>query len=140
MKKLSIYIIEDDTFYAELLSDLVVGLTKKYEEKLSISYRTFYSGDEATFEMDMKPDIVLLDYYILDDELELKTADTLMAHIHETEPKAQIIVVSGQKDESVKNELLKKGAAAYVRKTADSIPVLESILCDLIDTRIEDEK
>ena len=140
MKKLSIFIIEDDTFYAELLSDLVVGLSEKYEKKINISYRTFYSGDEATFEMDMKPDIVLLDYYILDDELELKTADTLMTHIHETESKAQIIVVSGQKDEGVKNELLKKGATAYVRKTADSIPVLESILCDLIDTRIEDEK
>lgn len=128
-KTINVFIIEDDSIFSQMLSDLVMSLNDLLKVKnIEIIYKTFYSADEALFELSDKIDVVLLDYYILDDNLELQTADKVIARIKAIDPAIQVIVVSGQENELIKRALLHSGASDYIQKNPNAFIRLEQVL------------
>jgi DNA-binding NarL/FixJ family response regulator len=136
-KEIKIFIIEDDFIFIEIL----VGILDNINEELAsrnakIVYQTFYSNKEAEFELRCNPHIILLDYFIMDDELNEDTAAQLLRDIKEHDSTIDVIIVSGQESEKVKDELLAKGATAYISKEADSLNTLKPLLMEIISHRI----
>ncbi len=137
-KEIKVFIIEDDFVFIEILANLLDTINDELSEKhLKVDYQSFYSAKEAGYELSLKPDIVLLDYFIMDDELNAETGTKLLHDIKEHDPMVDVIVVSGQESLEVKEELLKKGATAYVSKDEDSLSTLKPLLMEIICKRFE---
>ncbi len=140
-KKIEVFIIEDDFVFIEILANLLDTINEELsEKKLRINYQTFYSAKEAGYELSSEPDIVLLDYYIMDDELNTDTGTKLLHDIKEHDPSVDVVVVSGQESDAVKEELLKEGATAYISKDKDSLSTLKPLLMEIICKRFEKAK
>ncbi len=136
--EIKIFIVEDDPVFTQMLSDIVTDISDKFALKgITINYETFYSSKESSFELRKSPDIVLLDYYILDDELEPDTALQVLRKIRQYNKDIDVIVVSGQNDENVSEGLLKLGAQEYLGKGSEDLIRLEYILEKMINKRIQ---
>lgn len=137
-KEIKVFIIEDDFVFIQILANLLDAINEELKENLiKISYNTFYSAKEAAYELRLKPNIVLLDYFIMDDELNEDTGTQLLQDIKDNDDSVDVIVVSGQESTDVKDELLKKGATAYISKDEDSLSTLKPILVDLITRKYQ---
>ena len=136
-KEIKIFIIEDDFIFIEILAGILDRLNDEFASRqVKIVYKTFYSNNEAGFELRHNPDIILLDYFIVDDELNADTATQLLKDIKEHDPSIDVIVVSGQESPEVKKELLDKGATAYISKEESSLNTLMPLLMEIITQRI----
>jgi DNA-binding NarL/FixJ family response regulator len=137
-KKIKVFIIEDDFVFIEILANLLDTINEELDEKqLKIDYQTFYSAKEAGYELSSQPDIVLLDYYIMDDELNKDTGTKLLHDIKEHDPLVDVVVVSGQESDEVKENLLKEGATAYISKDEDSLSTLKPLLMEIIHKQFD---
>ena len=137
LQEIEVFIIEDDFVFIEILANLLDTLNDELAERnCKIVYHTFYSAKEANFELSKNPDIVLLDYFIMDDELNTDTGTKLLKDIKEHDPTIDVVVVSGQESELVKEELLEKGATAYISKDQESLSTLKPLLLEIISKHI----
>jgi len=135
--KVKIFIIEDDFIFTNLLLELIENVKENYETKdVEIVTETFYSVKEAKYELPKKPDIILLDYFLMDDSLEPVTSDKLLEEIQLGDKNIKVVVVSGQEDPEVEYDLQRKGASYYINKSPKSlvkiVPVLQEIIDEII--------
>ncbi|RLD82058.1 MAG: hypothetical protein DRJ10_05445 [Bacteroidetes bacterium] len=137
LKEIKVFIIEDDFVFIEILVNLLESVNSEISDKnVRISYQTFYSTKEASFELSQKPDIVMLDYYLMDDELKADTGTKLLDVIKEFNPNTDVIIISGQESDRVRKELLAKGATNYLSKDEESIKTIKPLLISLIDKKL----
>jgi len=131
--KIKIFIVEDDFIFTNILNDMVETVQSEYvDNNIELITETFYSIKEARFKLTEKPDIVFLDYYIMDDTLEPVTGEKLLEEIRKIDNNIQVVMVSGQEDKEIIEKLKRKGAAFYINKDPKSlqriIPVMRQII------------
>tara|TARA_B110000211_G_C14077845_1_gene553021 strand:- start:2136 stop:2621 length:486 start_codon:yes stop_codon:yes gene_type:complete len=100
----SIYIVEDDLLFGELMMN---ELCVQTEAEIT----TFYTGKECIENLYKMPDLVLLDY----DLGEEKGIDVLKK-IRSFDPDIPVVFVSGQKSGELAADCLKYGAFDYITK------------------------
>ncbi len=136
--KINIFIVEDDFVFIEILVNLLEELKADYKKKgIDIQIQTFYSTKEAGYELSQKPEIVLLDYFLMDDELQADTGDKILDVIKEHYPQIKVVVISGQEKPEIKQELLKKGALAYLGKDKESLNKIKPLISSLINDKLD---
>lgn len=121
----SIFIIDDDKFYTNIL-----------EEKLSnigdFKIKKFHSGQACIDNVHEQPDIIFLDHLLGD-----TTGFEVLKEIKSTYPDIHIVILSGQKEMKVAIESLRYGATDYLLKNNDDHKnKLTQIIkdCELIST------
>lgn len=100
----TIYIVEDDPWYGELLV---------YHLSLNPDYTVtrFSTGQELLRQLPLQPDLIILDFSLPD-----TTGDLLFQKIREVNPSVPVIIISSQEVISVAVNLLKMGVADYLAK------------------------
>ncbi len=116
MRKLKIFIVEDDEFYGEILS---YNLSSNPDYETSI----IKSGTMLLNQMRLKPDIITLDYNLPD-----VSGEKLLKKIQAIDPNLPIIIISGQEDLGTAVDLLKDGAYDYLVKNDDTTKRLWKII------------
>ena len=104
MSKYTIFIVEDDPWYSQILQ-YHLGLNPDYEVTL------FKTGQECLSKMSLKPDLITLDFSLPD-----LRGDKLFEKIREVNPNVPVIMISSQEDISVAVNLLKMGVSDYLIK------------------------
>ncbi|SFW75849.1 sigma-54-dependent transcriptional regulator [Chitinophaga sancti] len=104
MAQFSIYIVEDDPLYGEIL---------EYQLSMNPDYiiRRFNSGSECLKELYKRPDLVTIDYSMPD-----MNGLTLFKKIRDFNPDLPVVVISGQDDINTAVEFLKMGVTDYLVK------------------------
>ena len=131
MKKLKIFIVEDNFFYANLLKS-------KIEDLRPCEVRVFKTVENAMRIIHEQPDIILLDHNLPDGKgLEL------LKEIKSTYPNIQCVMISGQSTIDVAIKALKFGATDYLIKGKDDNnenlkKVIDS--CELLSGAIKNPK
>lgn len=100
----SIFIVEDDPWYGEILS-YHLGLNPDY--KVS----RFTTAKECLSKLSSKPDLITIDFSLPDMQ-----GDELFKKIREVIPHVPVIIISGQEEISVAVNLLKMGVSDYLVK------------------------
>ncbi|RLD66032.1 MAG: hypothetical protein DRI95_07460 [Bacteroidetes bacterium] len=137
IKEIKVFIIEDDFVFIEILVNLLESVNSEISHKnVKIKYQTFYSTKEASYELSQNPDIVMLDYFLMDDELKADTGTKLLDVIKEYKADIDVVVVSGQESESVRVELLQKGATHYLAKDEESLKQIKPLIISLIEKKL----
>jgi DNA-binding response OmpR family regulator len=122
MEEKLIFIVDDDKVILNLLEYTFRSL-EGYEVK------TFYSGEDCLKNLDLKPDLIVLDHiFSLCGQTNMTGLDTLK-ELRKTDQTTPVIILSSQDDTSLVHEFIMNGAAKYITKKDYFIDTLiESVL------------
>lgn len=106
------FLIEDSNILTELIS---FELNRKFD----CDVITFKNGDNVIQNIKSSmPDVIILDYNLNDNTLEMKNGLEVLKCIRESYD-IPVILFSGQKNINRANDLLKAGANCYISKDDD---------------------
>ena len=116
-----IFIADDDQMYLQALG---------YNLKKHTNYKIycFKSGEECLKNMNLKPDLILLDYYLNEDKPDALNGIETLKKIKRISPNTIIIMLSGQKDLSVALNTLKAGAFTYIPKDREAFSAIQKTI------------
>jgi DNA-binding NtrC family response regulator len=112
MSPFRIFIIEDDSFYGELL---------RYQLSLNEDFEVTLFKDANSFLKNLgeEPDILCVDFILPD-----MKGDELLKTLKKQRPDLPVVIISGQEDISVAVNLLKLGASDYLVKNKNTKDML----------------
>lgn len=123
MGSYTIFIVEDDPWYGEIL---------KHHLSLNPDYKVtlFSTGKELLSKMWPQPDLITLDFSLPD-----ITGDKLLKKIQEINANVPVIMISGQEDVSVAVNLLKMGVSDYLIKDDSTKDLLWNSILRIRETQ-----
>ena len=116
MKPSNIYVVDDETFYASIISDFLE--IKKYNKP-----RVFQTAEMMLEQLNSKPDIVILDLVMPG-----MSGTEALENIKAFNPNIYVIMLSSQQDIMTAVNLLKHGAFDYIIKDEFAFKKLLKVL------------
>jgi two-component system OmpR family response regulator len=121
-KKL-IFIVDDDPFINMLV---VKRFTSEGYEMESFTY-----GEDCLKALGKNPDLIILDYYFVNNETEVMNGMDVFNKIKEAKPDTPVIMLSGQDKGEIVLELARKGIDDYIIKDDSLIENLHTAITEL---------
>jgi CheY-like chemotaxis protein len=120
-----IFIVDDDPF----INMLVV---KRFTTE---GYRieAFAYGEECLNALDRKPDLIILDYFFVNNDHEVMNGMEVFDKIKEMRPGTPVIMLSGQEKGEIVLELARKGIDDYIIKDNNLIDNLQTAITELFE-------
>lgn len=101
----TIFVVEDDILYLNLIN-------KELEKMGYVNVKSFATGKEAMSNLDRKPDIALLDYFLEKDY----TGMDVLKKIKQRFPDTQSIFLTASDDVNIAVDTMRNGAYDYIVK------------------------
>ncbi|MBN1181008.1 MAG: response regulator [Bacteroidales bacterium] len=109
MSEKLIFFVDDDKMIINLLEYTI-------KPKIIHTVKTFSSGEECLANLELNPDLIILDHILsTTDKAALTGMDTLK-EIIKKKPNIPIIMLSGQEDKSLISKFIQNGAKKYIQK------------------------
>jgi len=130
-----IFLVDDDELYLLRLKDHLT-------EKLSFNARifTFTSGEECLANLELDPDIIVLDYYFTPNDRgndqKLMNGIQLIGRLKESAPDVHMIMLSTETDVEVANRAINEGAKDYIIKYEYAPIQLQYLISNIILKRM----
>jgi two-component system, OmpR family, response regulator len=131
-----IFLVDDDDLYLLRLKDHL-------QEKLYFKTRiyTYTSGEDCLANLNLNPDIIVLDYYFNPAEdsgsdKKLMNGLELIRHLKENSPDVHLIMLSCETDVEVANTAIKEGAKDYIIKYEYAPIQLQYLINNIVLNRI----
>ena len=120
-----IFVVEDEVFALTLTMDNLSD-NKKYLVK------GFSSAEDCIKQLDEKPKVVVLDYYLNNDNQNAMNGLEALKKISQLLPETKIIMLSGQENLKIADELMDL-AFDYVVKDTDAFDILEKVIANALN-------
>jgi len=133
MKKenqIKIFIVEDNEVYAKSLQIFVKNSFPHIKE-----IKIFRIGELCLLEMNLNPDIVIMDYFLNSKYEEAQNGLEIIKRIKTQKPKTNIIVLSQQKDFNVVLEVIRQYDCLYVQKDQESFSKIELFIKEILKSK-----
>ncbi|MCD4698675.1 MAG: response regulator [Bacteroidales bacterium] len=101
----TVFVVEDDILYLNLIN-------KELEKMGYVNIKSFNTGKEAMHNLDKKPDIALLDYFLEKDY----TGMDILKKIKKRYPDTQAIFLTASDDVNIAVDTMRNGAYDYIVK------------------------
>lgn len=124
IKTKTVFVIDD----SELFQFYIKGYLKHFQAKASVglTLHQFLSGQDALANLHLKPDLILLDYYLESDEDgQSRNGDWVFAQIKEKSPDTKVVLLSQANEPEVIVRMMKLGLEHYVQKDVQHLDELE---------------
>jgi DNA-binding NarL/FixJ family response regulator len=128
MKKSTIFVIDDDSLILEMLKAVL-------SEDNSMDVISFLSGEDALLNLDLNPEIVVLDYYLNSVNNKAMNGLTVLKEIKKNLPSSKVIILSGQEDLEVVYKLNHYNADDYVVKDKNAVLNVKKIIDAIMQKR-----
>jgi len=120
----SVFLVDDDKMFLTLLKN---NLQQQFGRLLKISEYT--TGEECVKNIDSPPDIVILDYYLNDeDHPDAMNGISVMQEIKSASKDSIVIMLSGQDKLQVAIDCVKNGAYEYIVKSESAFVRIQNTL------------
>ena len=117
-----IFIVDDDPF----INTLVV---KRFTSE-GYQVVAFENGEDCLKALNKNPNLIILDYFFVNDNKELMNGMEVFDRIKEIQPDTPVIMLSGQDKGEIVLELARKGIDDYVIKDNNLIDNLNIAITD----------
>jgi two-component system, OmpR family, response regulator len=133
-----IFVVDDDSFYNTILSNYIMGISKNpsYSE-YNIQIFSYYSAEECIGNINKKPDVILLDYFLEEEGHPLKGI-YLLNSIRDQSRNTKVILMSQQQAMLASVEFLHQGAYDYVVKDTSSLLKIGNIVETILKKELAD--
>jgi two-component system OmpR family response regulator len=120
----SVFLVDDDKLF---LLSLKHNLMKKFKD---VHFRIFSTGEDCINHLNESPDIVILDYYLKNDESPPHAVNGIqvLKEIKSNHPDTEVIILSAQDKLEVAVNAIKCGAYEYVVKSESAFVRLFNIV------------
>jgi two-component system, OmpR family, response regulator len=125
-KKL-IFIVDDDPF----INRLVV---KRFTSE-GYEIESFAFGEDCLKALEKNPDLIILDYYFVNNDTEVMNGMDVFNKIKEAKPDMPVIMLSGQDKGEIVLELARKGIDDYIIKDDRLIENLHTAITELFSRK-----
>lgn len=116
-----IFLVDDEPIQNEMLKDY---LSERFEYKI----KTYDSGEGAIKDMQLNPQIIVLDYHLNAHLPNAQNGVEVLKMIKETSPETKVIMLSGQDKIEVAVDSMKYGGYDYVIKGETAFSRMENII------------
>jgi two-component system OmpR family response regulator len=117
-----IFIVDDDPF----INTLVV---KRFTSE-GYNVEAFENGEDCLKALNRMPELIILDYFFVSDNVELMNGMEIFDEIKKVQPDTPVIMLSGQDKGEIVLELARKGIDDYVIKDNNLIENLSVAITD----------
>lgn len=121
MKKVKIFIVDDDNMFTAMLSDHL-------ESKGLYDTSTYATGEDALKHMHENPDFVILDYYLDANNAHALNGLEILKTMHKSHPDTKIIMLSSQEHYGIAAQTIARGALHYVIKDDNAFEEINNVL------------
>lgn len=118
-----IFIVDDDPF----INMLVV---KRFTSE-GYSMEAFSYGEDCLNALGKNPDLIILDYFFVNNDKEVMNGMEVFDKIKEAKPDLPVIMLSGQEKGEIVLELARKGIDDYIIKDNNLIDNLHTAITEL---------
>jgi len=122
-----IFVVDDDPF----INMLVVKRFTSEDYRLE----AFVYGEDCIKALDEKPDLIILDYFFINNDREVMNGMEVFDKIKELKPDVPVIMLSGQEKGEIVLELARKGIDDYIIKDDNLIDNLNVAIKELFERR-----
>src|SRR3954470_14435641 len=116
-----IFLVDDEPIQNEMLKDYL-------SERFLYDIKTFDNGETALQNMNLNPEIVVLDYHLSSEKPNAKNGVEILKEIKDKYPDTQVIMLSGQDKIEVAVDSIKYGAYDYVVKGETAFSRMENVM------------
>jgi two-component system, OmpR family, response regulator len=120
-----IFIVDDDPF----INMLVV---KRFTSE-GYHLEAFSYGEECISALNKNPDLIILDYYFVNNDHKVMNGMEVFDKIKELKPETPVIMLSGQEKGEIVLELARKGIDDYIIKDSNLIDNLKVAIDELFE-------
>jgi two-component system, OmpR family, response regulator len=124
-KQRLIFIVDDDPFINMLVVKRFTSVGYKLE--------AFAYGEECINSLNKNPDLIILDYYFVNNDHSVMNGMEVFDKIKELKPEIPVIMLSGQEKGEIVLELARKGIDDYIIKDNNLIDNLNVAIGELFD-------
>lgn len=116
-----VFLVDDEPIQNEMLKDYL-------SERFLYNFKMFSSGEEALNNMQLDPEIIVLDYHLNAHDPGAQNGVQILKEIKEKYPAVQVVMVSGQDKIQVAVDSMKYGAYDYIVKGETAFSRMENTL------------
>lgn len=120
-KDITIFLVDDDPIYLK-------SLELQFLQNPDLKVKSFLTGESCIEQMDIKPDVVILDYILNATNKDAMDGISTLLKIKNVSPGTQVIMLSSAEDVEVVTNSLKLGAFNYVVKNANTFLKLKDCI------------
>jgi two-component SAPR family response regulator len=118
-----IFIVEDNAAYAKMLEEF---LKEKFPDVNEI--KKFPIGETSLMELYQNPTVIIIDHLLNSVQSDAATGLSIIKKIKSTNPDANIILLSAQKEFDVISKTISKYGCKYVQKDEHAFSKVEQIM------------
>ncbi len=122
----TIFLVDDDFIFLEMLKETLI-------DNPEYTIVVFQSGEECVNHLHLKPDVIVLDYYLNSENPDAKNGLEILKEITTINPSVRVIILSGQEDGGLVYKLIKENASDYVVKDDDAFENVKEAINEIIE-------
>ena len=140
--QLSVFLVEDNATMRILTEKNLQHDFNRFVGNVQyrLQLHSFTTGEACLPHLDQKPDIIVLDYYLNEEDATAATGDVIFREIMKKNPQQRVVLFSGQEDGSIVNQLVREGLREYIIKDEEAYPQLKELLEELIAEKYQSFK
>jgi len=116
-----IYFVDDDKMILNLLE-------YTFKSRDNYDVKTFRNGEDCLDAMSEKPALIVLDHFFIVDNTQFSKGIEILKRIREIDTNVPVIMLSGEKNETIINDYAKNGVNKFIIKDSYFIDsLIESI-------------
>ncbi len=123
--KYNVILVDDDLIFLEMLKESLV-------DNPDLNIIAFQTGEECLNNMNLKPDVIVLDYFLNNDKDDAKDGLEILKEIHRIDPKEKVIILSGQEDGNLVYDFVRENATNYVVKDDKAFENVKRAIEDIV--------
>jgi DNA-binding NtrC family response regulator len=121
-----VFLVDDEPIQNEMLKDYLA-------ERFLFDIKTFENGEDALKNMNLNPEIIVLDYHLSAHNPGAKNGVDILKEIKEKYPHVTVIMISGQDKLEVAVDSMKYGSYDYVVKGETAFSRTENLLNNIME-------
>lgn len=126
-KEILLFIVDDDALYVKALEHSI-------KDKIPfVKIKTFSTGEACLQQIKLKPDVVILDYYLNSKVPYAWNGLTILKQIKKISPKTKVIMLSVQDSLEVAVKCIDNGSYDYISKTESAFVKINNVLMNIIE-------
>lgn len=125
--KTLVFLVDDDRLFLKSLEHAI-----KDKQPL-VDLRTFQTGEACLQQMKLKPEVVVLDYYLNSSVPYAWNGFTILKQIKKISPKTKVIMLSAQDSLDVAVKCIDNGAFDYISKSETAYIKINNMLSNVIE-------